>query len=35
VSVEIDREWVRPLSTVAGDRGTSSTGTLSRGARVA
>jgi transcription antitermination factor NusG len=35
VSVEIDREWVRPLSTVAGDRSTSSTGTPSQAVKVA
>jgi transcription antitermination factor NusG len=35
VSVEIDREWVRPLSTIAGDRSMSSTGTLPRAAKVA
>jgi transcription antitermination factor NusG len=35
VSVEIDREWVRPLSMVAGDRSMSSTGTLSRVDKVA
>jgi transcription antitermination factor NusG len=35
VSVEIDREWVRPLSTVIAPRGISSVGRLSSVAKVA
>lgn len=35
VSVEIDREWVRPLSTFVSPRGVSSAGQIPRAAKVA